>query len=218
MKSRSPPSSASPPPLEVVPASSPHYNKAIIILRKIISVCIVDDGNDGGGGVVGFFQDVIVGTIMAMVILSMVMWLDFVGVVHFDSAHSLRNSAFQVVNDPETLAGLEDSTGLKFMKVEEFSVIDEEINKYVEMSAKKQVVLDEKSKMLEESRKEVEPLREELKKLESKLELDKFCGSCAWKGRQNCNARLAYAMDKYKQSSSAAKAAIMQNDPQCKSA
>jgi len=74
------------PPSSAVPASSLHYNRAIINLRKTIEGV----GAAEGGGVVGAFQDIIIGTILATILATLTfLLLNFVGIIHTQLQHIL---------------------------------------------------------------------------------------------------------------------------------
>lgn len=195
-------------------AASPFYHRFVIIIRKIVvQICL----GKYGGGMMGVFQDVMVGTILAMLAISLTMWLDFVGVVHFKSARRAREQAFRMIEDPVTLISLEESTGLKFMRLNEFNLLDDEISSYHRKFLEKQTMLEEQIKELEENKINLGLLQEEVKELEKKLGFDKWCGNCSWKGRMNCDERSGYVQKKYNKTPKMARNGLLQTDPQCKS-
>merc|ERR1712238_304077 len=116
-----------------------------------------------------------------------------------------------MMSDPETLKNFEEASGLKIMTIKEYDAIDEEVRHYQEIIVDKRERLDQKMKEEEEHKKELDPLREEMKELESKLGLDKYCGSCKWKGNTSCDARVAYVKDKHKTPETLAKKELMDN-------
>lgn len=185
-------------------------HRAVIILRKIGSTCI--GGEDGG--VLRTFEDAVKAMVLATIASLLVI---FVGIVLFGAAEKARNQALAMMEDPEMLSYLEESSGFKFITVDEFNVYDEGIANYRSMLLKKQVTLEEKSKELEENKNSIGPLREEVKELENKSGLDKWCGSCGWKGRTSCDARLSYVKDKHQKTDIIGKVEIMKDSSQCKS-
>ena len=62
------------------------------------------------------------------------------------------------------------------------------------------------------------PIKEEYEKrlAVTTLPLDKWCGTCAWGGGGNCDARKQYFIDTYGHGEVSAKVAIMKAHPKCK--
>lgn len=139
-------------------------------------------------------------------------------IVHLQSAHNFRESAFAMLNDPETLATLEENAGLKFIPVAEYEAMRDEINEAEERLAKIKQTIKEREKEGEAKRAELGPLKAEYEKMvaNSNLGLDKWCGDCKWNGGTSCNARKQYFIDTYGNSEISSKVAIMKQSPHCK--
>lgn len=122
-----------------------------------------------------------------------------------------------MLNDPETLANLEESAGLKFIPQSEYDAIQSEINEASEKIAKIQATIQERIKEGEEKRTELGPLKEEYEKLlaTANLGLEKWNGGARWGGGGNCDARKQYFIDTYGHSEVTAKVAIMKQSPNC---
>lgn len=185
------------------PSSSSHNPVVIarIVLHKVFALLISSDEEDltRPDGIITLLKDVIVGVLLGVITISALILMDHHGIVHFQSAHNFRNAAFQLVNDPETLATLEESSDLKFMTTSEYESMRKEIDAVAEKVANNGAVLEKRTKEAEEKRKEVEAIREEYDKLMASplLGLDKFCGTCSWTGGTSCAKRLQFLQDNY---------------------
>lgn len=139
-------------------------------------------------------------------------------IIHLQSAHNFRESAFAMLNDPETLSTLEESAGLKFIPLSEYNSIRSEIDEASEKLAKIHQTIQERMKEGEEKKTELGPLKEEYEKMlaNSNLGLEKWKPDAAWGGGGTCNARMQYFIDTYGHSELTAKVAIMKQSPNCK--
>ena len=131
--------------------------------------------------------------------ISTLIFLDHRGVVHFQSAHNFRNAAFQMLNDPETIATIEESSDLKFMTMTEYESKTKEIESVAEKQAKNQEILDKRTGEAEVKAKEVAAIKDEYNALMGNplLGLDKYCGGCSWSGRTTCDGRVGFLQDTY---------------------
>ncbi|KAL3782941.1 hypothetical protein ACHAWO_011390 [Cyclotella atomus] len=196
---------------------------AKMVLRKVLTIVTSDNdesavvGGDGYGPIT-LLKDVFIGTIFGLVTISMLIFMDHLNIIHLQSAHNFRESAFAMLNDPETLANLEESTGLKFIPVSEYESIQSEINEASEKLAKIQSTIQERVKEGEEKKAELGPLKEEYEKLlaNSNLGLENWNGDAKWGGGGSCDARKQYFIDTYGHSEVTAKVAIMKQTPNCK--
>jgi hypothetical protein len=113
-----------------------------------------------------------------------------------------------MLNDPETLATLEENAGLKFIPVAEYEAMRDEINEAEERLAKIKQTIKEREKEGEAKRAELGPLKAEYEKMlanTNNLGLDKWCGDCKWNGKTSCDARNQYV----------SKVDIMKQSPNC---
>ena len=196
---------------------------AKLILNKVFAIVSSDDDETApsaanGYGIITLLKDVTIGTIFGVLTISVLIFLDHINVIHLQSAHNFRQSAFSVLSDPETLATLEESAGLKFIPVSEYEAMKSEIDAAAEKVAKVKASMADRVKETEEKKAELGPLQAEYDKLlkESKLELEKWCGECSWLGGTNCDARKQYFIDQYGNTEVLSKVAIMKQSPGCK--
>ena len=122
-----------------------------------------------------------------------------------------------MLNDPETLANLEEA-GLKFIPMEEYESMRSEIDEAESKLAKIKETLAERVKEGEEKKAEIGPLQEKYDELvkNSNLGLEKWCPDCKWNGGTSCDARKAYFIAQYGHSEISAKYNVMKSAPQCK--
>eukprot|EP00581_Thalassiosira_minuscula_P008050 CAMPEP_0183702920 /NCGR_PEP_ID=MMETSP0737-20130205/861_1 /TAXON_ID=385413 /ORGANISM="Thalassiosira miniscula, Strain CCMP1093" /LENGTH=197 /DNA_ID=CAMNT_0025929603 /DNA_START=9 /DNA_END=599 /DNA_ORIENTATION=- len=147
---------------------------AKIILRKVINLLtIVELDITRPGGIITLLKDIIIGIICAIMTVSALIILDHRNIFHFESAHYLRDAAFDLFNDPETIASLEESTNFKVMTISEYDAILEEINSVPEELEKNTAFLERST---EEDQKELEAARSEVQRLKSHplIQLDKW--------------------------------------------
>lgn len=174
---------------------------AKLITRKVLALLVSSDEEDvtQPGGFVTLLKDVIVGIILGMMTISFLIFLDHRGVVHFQSAHNFRNAAFQLLNEPETIANIEESSDLKFMTITEYESKRKEIDSVAEKLAQNEEVLRKRTDEAEANKKEVEGVREEWEKLMGNplLQLDTYCGGCPWGGGKSCDSRVQYLKETY---------------------
>eukprot|EP00571_Detonula_confervacea_P015971 CAMPEP_0172307472 /NCGR_PEP_ID=MMETSP1058-20130122/8320_1 /TAXON_ID=83371 /ORGANISM="Detonula confervacea, Strain CCMP 353" /LENGTH=240 /DNA_ID=CAMNT_0013019645 /DNA_START=84 /DNA_END=806 /DNA_ORIENTATION=+ len=202
--------------------SKPSHNPvflAKVVLRKVIGLVMSSDEEDLSqpGGVVTLLKDIILGVILGVLTISMLIFLDHRDVVHFQSAHNFRNAAFQLLNDPETIANIEESSDLKFMTINEFESKRKEIDSVAEKLKGHEEVLAKRVSEAEEKKKEMDGIKEEYAALMANplLGLDKFCGGCIWSGKTSCDVRVTFLQDTYNTRPIAAKINAMLH-PSCK--
>lgn len=174
---------------------------AKIIFRKVMTLLVSSDDDDltSAGGIVTLLKDIILGVILGVITISILIFLDHRDVVHFQSAHNFRNAAFQLLNDPETVANLEEASDLKFMTIADYEAKRKEIDSVTEKISKNKEVLDKRTAEAAEKRKEVEAIKTEYDTLYNNplLELDKWCGSCHWGMKSSCDQRAKFLQDTY---------------------
>ena len=141
-----------------------------------------------------------------------------INIFHFQSAHNFRDSAFAMLNDPETLSNLE-AAGLKFIQTEEYEIMKQEINTAQERIEKIKEEISKREQQKIGKSAELGPLKEELDKTlaESTWGYHQWCGKCPWGGAGNCDARKQYFMDEYGHTEVSAKFNIIKKHPKCKS-
>lgn len=188
------------------------------ILGKVIGLLTSDDQGDAESGFVALLKDVIIGIIMGVVGMSVLIFLDHRNVIHFQSAHHFRDAAFGLLQDPETMATIEESSDLKFITASEYEYYKSTIDGVAEKIKSSEEALEKRSEELEKNTKEIESLKGEHEEMlkDPRLGLDKFCETCPW-GNTNCAARVKYMEDTYKLKPFRAKIDVMKAAPGCKS-
>jgi hypothetical protein len=205
----------------------PGASRNPVFLAKIIFRKVVDLARSGTdeddiatfGGFIALIRDVITGVVLGILTISVIVFLDHHNIVHLQSAHNLRNNAFALVNDPETLATIEESSGLKFMLKEDYSEMLKKIEDFpaemvsgAEKVKKQDAEIAENRKRIEENKPEHERI---MAMANTVLELDKYCGTCRWEGRTTCDERVDYLKSTYGDSIHKARVGAMRS-PSCK--
>lgn len=85
---------------------------AKVIIAKVADLLLNSDEEDltQPGGIITLLKDIILGVILGVLTISILIFFDHRGLVHFQSAHNFRSAAFQMLNDPETIQTLEESS------------------------------------------------------------------------------------------------------------
>ena len=138
-------------------------------------------------------------------------------IIRLDSGRTFHEYAIDMLNNPETLANLEES-GLKFMPVDEYELMMEQLDGADYQIQTLNELLAERLQYLNELQLELPPLREEHDKMIDNYTfmLDNWCGICKWSPRASCDARMNYFMETYNHSEVGAKINIMKASPACK--
>jgi len=174
---------------------------AKVIARKVLALLAPSDEEDVTqmGRFIALFCDVSIGIIFGVLIISTLISLDHRGVIHIQSAHNIRNTAFHLLSDPETMANIEESSDLKFMTIAKYESKRNEIDSVAEKIASNEEVLKKRTEELEAKKKEIEGIKDEYEKLvgDPLLQLGSYCGSCSWGGGKTCDARVQFLKDTY---------------------
>jgi len=178
---------------------------AFLTRRKFLSYTFLlteeEEHLSHAGKIIVILRDVIIGIILSLVIISILIFLDHRDVIHLQTAHNFRSTAFQLMNDPETIATLEESSNLKFLTVDDYESMKREIEKKHDELKINTELLEKRTKEEEEKSKgkEADDLRKEYEALIKNplLEWDKYCGTCAWQGRTSCDERAKYLQETY---------------------
>ena len=192
---------------------------AKVIFQKVVTLLISSDEEDltQPGGIITLLKDIILGVILGVLTISTLIFLDHRNIVHFQSAHNFRNAAFQMLNDPETISNLEESSDMKFLTQMEYESKKKEIDSVAEKLKGHEAVLEKRIKEGDAKKGEVESIRAEYKSLMENplLELSKYNGGGKWGGSSTCDARVQFLQDTYNTRPIAAKISAM-GHPGCK--
>lgn len=157
-------------------------------------------------------KDVITGTIVGVFVLLLLSFLDYRNVIPLRSARGLRQTAIALIADPETAQSIEESMDMKYIRMEIFNEITEEISRHEIAIADMNKGLSMYEEELEEKKKAIEPFKKEHGETEARLRsmsgLDKWCGSCAG-GWGNCDVRVKFLFQTYHTPEIVAKVDIM---------
>ena len=209
----------------VSPVSGGTHNPvflAKVIFQKVATLLLSSNDEEDitqPGGIITLLKDIILGVILGVLTISTLIFLDHRDVVHFQSAHNFRNAAFQLLNDPETIATIEESSDLKFMTYSDWESKTKEIESVTEKLKGHEEVLAKRVAEGEEKAKEVESIKAEYESLMANpvLGLDKWNEGGSWGGGTSCAKRVQYLQDTYNTRPIAAKLSAMEH-PGCKNA
>mmetsp|Transcript_23273 Transcript_23273/g.37983 ORF Transcript_23273/g.37983 Transcript_23273/m.37983 type:complete len:220 (+) Transcript_23273:58-717(+) len=152
-------------------------------------------------GIITLLKDIIVGIILGVILISTSIYLDYHDVIHSRGAHNVRNATLQLLDNSETIANLEESFELKFMKMNEYESNRKEIDSVAEKLAFRNEDLEKRTAEAEGKHKEAESIRPEHESLmlmaNTQFELDKYCGECMWVGKTTCNQRVQFLKRTY---------------------
>ncbi len=200
-------------------SNNPYY-LARLILRKVLDLLGGEDESEDIttlSGIIALLRDIVIGIICGSMVVSLLMFLDYKDVIHIQSAHRHRQSMVTLLNDPETRTNVEESSGLVFMRMEEY---DKKLMEIKEVPAQLKELEEKKTKSnanLEVSTKERDAMKPGYDKLVSDplLGLDKYCGDCKWQGGTTCDGRKEYLMSTYNIGEIRAKLDMIKSLPQC---
>lgn len=175
-----------------------------MVARKfILLLTTAEEESDPSNGMVGYsiglLKDIILGVVFGVLTISFAVVLDHRNVIHFQSAHHLRDAAYAAMSDPQTITLIEAETDMKFMSVADYDASKKEIDDSLSNLESIQKKLEGRTKELEEKQKELATVNEEKKKLMENpkvQEIDNWCGSCQW-ANTSCDARVSYLGSTY---------------------
>lgn len=146
-------------------------------------------------------KDVIIGILLGMIMVFTTNFLDYHGIVHFQSAHHVRTAALRVFNHPETITNIEESSHLKFMNYAEYESIRMEIDVVDEELAFRAEEIDKRTLEDRTKRTEIEAIQKEHDRLIQLANeywgLDRYCPECRWGGSVSCETRVSYLKRTY---------------------
>ena len=183
------------------------------VLRKVVQLLGKEDTDDGG--ILSFFKDIVIGLTLGVLLMSFLIFLDHRDVIHIQGAHKIRETAFDMLTNPETRTLVEEATNLKFITKEVYETNQKEIESF----ASKTPQYESKYKGIEADvtivKKEYESLTPNYNDLFLAAGLTKYCGDCIWTGNTNCDTRVAYLKSTYKISQVVALLGVKESAPQC---
>ena len=187
-----------PPPRGAAPSSA---TLAGAVFRGVVDNVTAPDEDDVSrpGGILTLVKQAFLGVVLGIALVAVLVYLDHLDVVHLESAHGLRDVAFEMLNDPETLANLQEASGLKFLSMPEYEAMQREVEGSSEIIAKAEEELRQKGAEADEKWKEAKKAKVYRETLlhSPLLGLGAYCGDCAWNPGITCDARVKFLQDTY---------------------
>mmetsp|Transcript_6022 Transcript_6022/g.10577 ORF Transcript_6022/g.10577 Transcript_6022/m.10577 type:complete len:717 (+) Transcript_6022:3-2153(+) len=174
------------------PAAGRHDFSGRVLLRNICAAVFTNpddetlrrEGTDSVVITVTLLKEAMLGIFLAFLALCLFMFLDHYFLMHLSSARYIRKATFALMNDQETLMNLEKNAGLKFVDMEGYNSMMDEIKGAEERARKIEVMVERRSDELAGLEKERDRYSEELPKIWASTDMDKFCGTCIWSQSQ----------------------------------
>ena len=181
-------------------SGAPGSNPLTVLLRKVMLLTATNVAeNSSSSYLLTIIKDVISGTILGVFFLMILIFLDYRNIVQLGSARAFRQAAFELMTDPETVKTIEENIDIKFIPVDVYNSMTEEIARNNEKITKNDSLKQHEEDLMKR-KEELESLRKEHEEVKAKgdklLGLDKWCDSCKG-GWGNCGARIKYLMDTY---------------------
>ena len=156
----------------------------------------------GGISASTLLKDIMRGLMLGFIIMLATIFLDYHNVIHLESAHHTRATAFRVLNDQDATAIIEDTSNLKFIKYSEYELMMKDVGNAGEEIAFRKEEIERRKAEADALHKEVESIQAEHKGLMEKanelFEFEKFCPECYWQGRTTCETRQEFLERHYK--------------------
>eukprot|EP00956_Cyclotella_meneghiniana_P005077 scaffold6286_cov48-Cyclotella_meneghiniana.AAC.6 len=179
-----------------------------------------DDGSDDIRSLpLSLVKDVLTGMVVGFVVISSVIFLDHINILHIQSAHAFRENAIAILNDPETIANIEEAGNIKIITPDQHDKMKRDLIKFHETIKELNGYIRKRERQITELNAEIAPLRKELNDTIANITwgYHQWCGTCKWGGGVgNCDARKQYFRLEYAHSEISAKYYIIKNHPSCK--
>ena len=184
-----------------------HGHSSPLLIRKLASLTTVtaaaasSPSSNTTQCLQSFIKDVILGTLLGVMFLLSLLFLDYHHIINIGSSQSFQDAALAYVTHPDTIQSMEENFDVKFVPVVMYTNIIDEISKNT-AKISNSTTLAQVEEDLSIRRKEMESIKVEHDQLVAKinevLKLDNWCGSCKgpW-GR--CRDRVDYLIVKYGQ-------------------
>lgn len=176
-----------------------------ILFRKIM-VALLTDLDDGALRredtetiliVITLLKEVMLGIIIAFFLGSLFLFIDHRFLLGLPTARNFRKATFAVMNSKETLINFEENSGLKFLDMEKYESMVQEIEQSANKTIIAESILKARDEDLAEIAEEMAQYDGVLPKLFKSLGLHMFCETCTWHMRLNCINRAIHVEKKY---------------------
>ena len=185
-----------------------------LVLRRVVQLLLGKEDTDDGG-ILSFFKDIVIGLTLGVLLMSFLIFLDHRDVIHIQSAHKIRETAYDMLTNPETRALVEEATNLKFITKEVYETNQKEIESFTNKISQYEGKYKGIEAKVTAAKKEYESLTPNYNDLFLAAGLTKYCGDCIWRGEANCDTRVAYLKSTYKISQVEALLGVKESAPHC---
>jgi len=174
-------------------------NIAMTVLTDIDDETLQREDTETTLIVITLLKEAMLGILIAFMAVSFVLFIDHYLLLNLPMARNIRKATFAVMNDKETLHNFEVNAGLKFMEMEEYNSILNEIEQGANTTKMAESILSTRTEDLVELERDTTTTNAELQQELSSLGLDKFCNNCMWSPAQKitCDGRVALLGEKY---------------------
>jgi len=167
------------------------------LLRRKIATAIITDIDDETLQredtetiliVITLIKEALYGILIAFAVLSLALFIDCHFLLKLPMVHNFRRATMSLVNDRDTMINMEESSGLKFMNMDQYNLMVHEINSVTKKKAFAKSLLEESSADIEKIDADMNQYRQEL---------EKFCPPCLWSKGQSCSGRVKFLRNQY---------------------
>mmetsp|Transcript_39836 Transcript_39836/g.72888 ORF Transcript_39836/g.72888 Transcript_39836/m.72888 type:complete len:556 (-) Transcript_39836:88-1755(-) len=164
--------------------------------------------------IITLLKEAMLGILIAFMAVSFVLFIDHYLLLNLPMARNIRKATFAVMNDKETLHNFEVNAGLKFMEMEEYNSILNEIEQGANTTKMAESILSTRTEDLVELERDTTTTNAELQQELSSLGLDKFCDKCMWSPRMKitCGGRVRLLAERYQTEKYQAMMSAMQKE------
>lgn len=147
-----------------------------------------------GGCVIELLQDALWGLGIACVFVVVLLLFD----LQFNRDNAIFRSSSSFSLSPDTIKILESETGNKYIPMQTYqSIMDEIHNAHTTIEHEEQILQSRNNKFRSSVFTLAGPLRKEYELLMKQTGLNAFCKECIWGMGMSCQNRVEYMLDKY---------------------
>mmetsp|Transcript_11268 Transcript_11268/g.23724 ORF Transcript_11268/g.23724 Transcript_11268/m.23724 type:complete len:253 (-) Transcript_11268:270-1028(-) len=192
----------------------------LTFLRKAFSSPISSNSTTQNSNSSNVLKDIIWGAFLGILFVIFLIFLDYKNIIYLGSARAFRTAAFEMVTEPQTIKYVEESLGWKFISMDIYNAITEEMKDIQKQIEERHAEIEENGKKLEKCRLEAPVVKKEHDEIMARMtvlfpELNKFCGECKWYGPTSCEERMNYLMQTYGNKEWETKLDLMKATPNC---
>ena len=147
--------------------------------------------------IITLLKEVMLGILIAFVLGSLFLFLDHRFLLGLPTARNFRKATFALMNSKETLINFEENAGLKFLDMEKYESMVQEIEEASNRTIMAESILKARDDDLAEIAEEMAQYDGVLPKLFHSLGLHMFCETCTWGMKLNCINRAIHVENAY---------------------